>query len=284
MGLKTVEPNPGGMGDAIVALWIAEGARAVGERILFVDGRHSEVIRAFGHETTPAPSEECMGLGTGGNTFHDEFSTAPDDPSPRVVRWQRTIGWNYEVRRPSLVPLPDEAREWAEGMVDDRPCVVLAPKANIDVRSAPLQKWLRAAWSLERAGIRTIAIDGRKEVVERFPCYAYGFAWPHVLALLQRATVVAGNDSGIAHLATTLGVPTVVAMGPMNADIVFGHCLEDVTFVQTTEVPCLGCHFSAGHGYRFACEYGCEALQRLSWEVLRDAVMAKVESRAFRRG
>lgn len=279
MAVKTIDSRVAGMGDAVVALWIAEGARAAGERICFVESPHSEIVRAFGHDLVGEVSEECMGLGVGMNTFNDEFSTADTDRTPRTERWQRTLGWNFKIARPSLQPLPHDAVHWASGMKEDRPFVVIAPRANINSRSLPIQKWHRIAWSLEGAGVRTIAIDAEKEIVESFPFYAYGFSWSHILALLASADAVAGNDSGIAHLATTLGVPAVVAMGPTDPTVVFGHCFDLVTPVISCAVECAGCHYMNSLGYQLACDYGCEALDTLRWQAIKDAVLLSLERR-----
>lgn len=257
------------MGDSVVALWIAEGARSAGDEIAFVDSMHSPVVRAFGHAIVPHRSDDCMVLGSGSNTYEEELATSAVDRSPRTVRWQKTVGWDYPVIRPKLKSLSEDATNWARAMCDGRPMVVLAPKANFESRSMPLQKWLRLGWSLERAGYRTIAIDGRKEMVDAFPFYAFGFGWEHVVALLTQAAAVAGNDSSIPHIAATLGVPTIAAMGPTNDEIVFGHCRDTLTIVAAEGVECSGCHFRADKGYQVACDHGCDALQSISWTAMR---------------
>lgn len=208
----------------MVGLWIAEGARDGGERVVFVEEGRGEVVRAFGHETVPTPTADCLVLGSGHEPYEAELRSADGDRSPRVRRWQRTVGWDYRVRRPALRPLPADALAWTRSLTEGRPTVILAPRAAYEPRTLPLQKWLRVAWALNARGIRTVALDGRREVVEGFPVYAYGYGWPHVMALLSDAAVVAGNDSGLAHVSATLGTPTVAAMGPTDPDVVFGHC------------------------------------------------------------
>lgn len=273
MAAKTIDGSGAGMGDSVVALWIAEGARAVDEEIRFVEGHYSEVVRAFGYETTSGRSEDCMVVGSGSNTYEEELSSSSFDTSPRTLRWQRTVGWDFRPSKPNLRPLPEDALGWADAMADGRPLVVIAPKANIDSRSMPMQKWLRVAWSLADAGIRTLAIDGSKEVVESFPFYAFGFGWSHILALLSRAAVVAANDSGIAHLASTIGTHTVAAIGPTNPNIVFGHCLDVLTPIRSSTAGCTGCHFAGEKGYQVACDHGCEALQTIPWQIVKEGIL-----------
>lgn len=133
---------------------------------------------------------------------------------------------------------------------------------------------MRLAWSLHSEGIHTVAIDRSKDVVEPFPFFAFGYDWNHVLALLGKASVVAGNDSGITHLAATVGVPTVAALGPTDRSIVFGHCLDVLRSVGMESVNCFGCHFRYDKGYRIACDHGCEALARTPWESLEAEIRA----------
>jgi ADP-heptose:LPS heptosyltransferase len=57
-----------------------------------------------------------------------------------------------------------------------------------------------------------------------------GLSLPQVVALLQRATLYVGNDSGISHLAGVLGVPGVVLFGPSDPSVwaPWGRSLEVV--------------------------------------------------------
>lgn len=274
---KTIDSLAGGVGDLALALWISEGARRAGERISFVEQGRADIVRAFGHLVVERQSEDCMVLGTKSKVYEDELRTSDVDRSPRAIRWQRSVGWNFDAVRPTLKFLPDDSREWARSFGGDGPLIVIAPKAHWQTRTMEVQKWLRVAWALHKAGIKVIAVDGEKEVVETFPLYAFGFGWNHLMALMERATVVAGNDSGITHLASTIGVPTVAAMGPTDPAIVFGHAFDRVRCVRTSLSGCVGCHFSGCYGYQKACDYGCEALDLLSWREVCDAIMFAFE-------
>lgn len=272
MTSKSIDSRPGGTGDLAVALWIAEGARAVGETVTFVEEGRADIVRAFGHQSASEPTEDCMPLGTDSPVYQEELRTSDQNRSARTERWQRTMGWHFPSKRPSFRILSEEATGWANAMVDGRPTVVIAPRAVFSTRTLPQQKWIRMAWALHAEGIRTVAIDGAQSAVDAFPFYAYGFGWTHTLALLSRAAVVVGNDSGIAHLAATIGVPTVAAMGPTDPEIVFGHCHDVLTPIVASSVECAGCHFAGHRGFQGACDHGCEALQAIPWRSLYDAV------------
>ena len=262
----------GGVGDLAVALWIGEGARSRGETVpLVCAGGYADVARAFGQAIVENPTDDVLATGTESVSYRAEMATA-DERTPRVHRWQTTVGWSYPPVRPAFRGGGEAADAWAREMTPDGPVVVLAPRANVGSRSLPLQKWLRVAWDLKARGVDVLAIDGSKEVVREFPRYAFGFDWPHVLALLARAAVVGGNDSGIPHLAATVGVPTVAAMGPTDPHVVFGHSLDVLTPVVAPAVACAGCHFARGR-YGVACDRGCEALDALPWALVRDAIL-----------
>lgn len=221
-----------------------------------------------------------MQLGGASRVYAEELDTSASDHSPRPIRWQRTMQWSFTPLRPKLAALNPAALEWATAMIEAKPVVVIAPRAAHGSRSLPVQKWIRTAWALHEQGVRTIAIDRDKDAVTCFPMYAYGYDWQHVLALLSLAAVVAGNDSGIGHLAATIGRPTVVAMGPTVGPIIFGHCLDVVRQVNRPDVPCLGCHFRHDKGYRIACDHGCEALSMIGWRDLMTAITAALHPEA----
>ncbi|MDX2064424.1 MAG: glycosyltransferase family 9 protein [Fimbriimonadaceae bacterium] len=269
---KSIDARFGGVGDLAVGLWIAEGARQAGEAIDIVGGGYEPIIHAFGHRTVMDPTSDCMLLGGNSDVYAEELKSSRDDFAPRTLRWQRTMGWDFAPRRPQLQFLSPASYEWAATLVGAQPTVVIAPRAAHTSRSLPVQKWIRVAWALHEEGIRTVAIDRDKDVVHHFPLFAYGFDWTYVLQLVSLAAVVAGNDSGIAHLAVTVGRPTVVTMGPTIGSIVFGHSLDVVRLVTTAELACHGCHFHHAKGYRVACDYGCEALSLISAERIRDEI------------
>jgi ADP-heptose:LPS heptosyltransferase len=79
---------------------------------------------------------------------------------------------------------------------------------------------------------------------------------------MSSVELVVGNDSGPAHLAGTLGTPTLALMGPTRAACVFGHIPEVTPLAVSLEPACAGCHF--GRPFRAACDQGCQALYALT--------------------
>jgi ADP-heptose:LPS heptosyltransferase len=83
--------------------------------------------------------------------------------------------------------------------------------------------------------------------------------------------VVVGNDSFPAHLAGTVGVPTLALMGPTVASV-FAH-LPDVECLASNGVDCTGCHFRKP--FRAACDQGCMSLYRLFPDDVLDRTLTK---------
>ncbi len=269
-----------GLGDVIVSLWIAQGAREVGHEVLYLPGQHDWVVRAFGFETgeikadcsfggdSPAYKHELKMGGQGphrGHLWQLELPTSIEPKRPQVDRWEECDEWAAEVKA---------AR--TEGT---KPFVLLFPACAYNTRTWPQQKWTRLAWELESQGIGTAALNSTEEGLTSMPFYAYGYSIEAIISLMRVADLVIGNDSGPAHLAGTLGVPTIAIMGPTNPQMVFGYCPDvDCFHVSPEELPCVGCHFKADRGFKAACDQGCEALQILPVHTVLEKVQMKLQS------
>ncbi len=268
--MKTLDVRSGGLGDCIVGLWIAEGIKRNAEDVAVLAGSYASVVEAFGFQNTETPLGEVLGLGGEHPSYSQEIAEGPTQQD-RTVRWQNAVSWAYKPLRPPLGALPQESIDWAKKTAANRrteanrPLALIFPKANYESRSWPFHKWIRLASHMEAEGWSTIALDHTENRVKDMPFYVWGFPYTHIMALMLEADIVIGNDSGMPHLAGTLGVPTVAVMGPTDPHTVFGYC-EDVHTVRAEEVPCVGCHFAYAKGYTNICDnYGCEALQVLPW-------------------
>jgi heptosyltransferase-1 len=132
-------------------------------------------------------------------------------------------GAELEPVAPEL-PKEEWAEAWAEELVSsDRVCV-LAPGAGWGAKRWPAANFGALAATMRAQGFRVMVNASRKDdalaaqVVaassgagELAVCNVTG-----LVALLRRAAVVVGNDSGPMHLAATLGVPVVALFGPTD--------------------------------------------------------------------
>ncbi|MBI3292811.1 MAG: glycosyltransferase family 9 protein [Elusimicrobia bacterium] len=109
----------------------------------------------------------------------------------------------------------------------DTPVVALHPFAGKLIRCWPLTRFRELAWLLwEQKGAVSVLVCNRTER-ESFlaPDHAFPprtvvtggeYTLDQVAALLTRAAVFVGDDSGPAHLAAALGIPSVVLFGPSD--------------------------------------------------------------------
>ena len=177
--------------------------------------------------------------------------------------WQLECPFVTSAQRPTAT-LSEEAADWADDMIDDRPVALLFPFAAYVPRTWPLHKWIRLAHALQGKGFKVIALHSHVEGLEQFPFYAYGFSLMHVMALMRAADVVIANDSGPAHLAGTLGTKTIAICGPTDPHTVFSYCPDIFPIATTAElIGCTGCHFKASLGFTSACDVGCDSLANL---------------------
>lgn len=263
-----------GLGDAVVASWIAQGARDSGHNVVFTRGSHvDQMLEAFGF---PRVASEGIRFGGTTESYKHELDLEVQ-LHPRTVVWQRGMPFSVTAARPTAT-LDAAPLSWAQELRDNRsgrePLVLLFPYANFAPRQWPTAKWIRLAHELEAMGIKTIAAHKRKEGLEHFPFFVYGYDLRHVMSLISHSSVVLANDSGPAHLAGTLGTPTLAVMGPTNPNTVFGYC-QDITTIHSPRmlIPCTGCHFKFDKGYTSLCDMACESLMSLRVSKVKEAAL-----------
>jgi ADP-heptose:LPS heptosyltransferase len=145
------------------------------------------------------------------------------DHEHEVHRWCRLLaesGIPADPRELDLPAPPGDAPEVARG------ATVLHPGAASGARRWPVERWAEVARGELARGRRVVVTGGRqeRELGERLAGLA-GLGSAVVLAgrtdLVGLARVVAAagqvvvGDTGVAHLATALGIPSVVLFGPV---------------------------------------------------------------------
>ena len=110
----------------------------------------------------------------------------------------------------------------------DRPVIVLAPTANWLPKIWPVERFAAAFQALSggNAVAAVIAGPGATERASAAPLLAAlpgaidlvgCLSLPEIAAVLARASLFVGNDSGLMHLAAAAGAPTIGLFGPTNA-------------------------------------------------------------------
>lgn len=272
--LTIIDNHFDGIGDAVIQCWVVNSARAAGLNIQLNIRKYPEIGAMFSMDDalTVKPGERWfVDKGNGyGNWVHERAGLT------------RFTAWCKAYRLPELEPVrpaywePEEVGKWADCTWGDRtayrspaaPKVLLYPECCWPNRQWPRSYWTDLAWELWRAGVNLIVCTPDQSAATHYPYTMFGLSLTHGGALMRRADLVLGNDSGPAHMAGTIGTPTVAVMGSTVPGVVFGHLPEvRPVVVDKDRVPCVGCHFRGEpFGYRPACNSGCQALFRLTPE------------------
>jgi len=129
----------------------------------------------------------------------------------------------------SPLRLPDEALTFARsflaglGFKEEERILAIHPGSGSPAKNWAAKNFARVGdWASERFRVLLIsgpALDGLEEVkkaMKQAVPAADNLPLGHLAAVLEMSAVYLGNDSGITHLAASLGLPTVAVFGPTN--------------------------------------------------------------------
>ena len=258
-----------GLGDICMLAWLADGCARAGRPLTFHRKRHLELMALFGLTVDPEP---------GGIRLDEAYARELADGCrrPRLDYIREFLGITAEPSRPTLRLAPQH-RQWAADRVRELggggPLVLLFPQVAWATRAWPPSYWVDLSWKLKAAGVPSLVLLSSKD--ERFtntPKHWWGTGIERLAATIERAALVVGNDSFPAHLAGTIGVPTLALLGPTRPTV-FAHTPE-VTCLSSAAIECTGCHFAAP--FRAACDQGCQSLFRLFPETVLATILERV--------
>lgn len=166
--------------------------------------------------------------------------------------------------------------------------IVIAPFSNSAIRDWPSDHFAELVGVLldrweDRNGL--IAIVGTSSqrpranaIVRPYPAdrvfnHCGRMSWPDVVVQLRAASCVIGNNSGIAHLAGSFGVPTVCIFGGSHQRMEWRPLGANVTLMSRT-IGCSPCHLDHGRN----CPYGLACLREISPDDVADAVLDRMRS------
>ena len=267
-----------GLGDIVTLAWLAQGARNGPDPIVFHRTRNLDLMALFRLAVDAEP---------GGITLEAAYEQELNDRGrlPRLEYLRQFLGLATSWERPPIF-LTDESLSWADTVVRDigAPPVLLFPQTAWKPREWPAANWVDLSWTLKAAGVPVAVFLQSKD--ERFlntPRFWWGISLERIAALMQRAKLVVGADSFPAHLAGTIGTPTLALMGPTRPTI-FAHA-PNVQCLASRAIDCTGCHFRSP--FRAACDQGCQSLFRLYPEDVRNVIqqeLTRTGSRTDREG
>lgn len=287
-----------GMGDVVLACWIVESALAQGLPVQVNPRRWPDLPKLLGMPACAVTRRVgASATGTPGLGLRFEYRSVATDlaegrePQNRFTLWAASLGL-CPPGRPVLVPvrprycedLSDRdwaGEQWRKGdEAEIAPRVLLFTDCARDLRRWSGDRFAELAGRLREDGWNVAAMAGKRAAVETLGCrYWYGFSMGRVAAMIAQADLVIAGDTGPAHLAGTIGTPTLALCGPTIGSVVFGHDPNVLPLHGQGEAvpPCAPCHFSKARGYGESCSaHGCGALAALTPLSVRDAARARI--------
>ncbi len=195
---------------------LAYACAAAGVRGPAWRGTEHEVRRWCRLVDAAADDAGGAGGGTGGGVGGGTGSGAPSR-TRRVTRPD-----DLRLQLPASWAVPEALRAAAGA----GPYVVLHPGASGGARRWPPRRWARVARELERTGVPVLLTGGPGEralvrgvtTAAGLPsgrCTAGELTLPELAVLVAGAALLLCGDTGVAHLATALGTPSVILFGPV---------------------------------------------------------------------
>lgn len=141
--------------------------------------------------------------------------------------------------------------------------ILLCPQTHFQSRAWLPGLWHALYWELKGKGYAvSFALETADNVYASCKVYA-GLSFDKLVALCDSVDLVVGVDSFPVHLKGALGNGYGLAlMGPTKGSTVFGYCADVVHCLNSTVLPCVGCHFGEPMGA--SCAILCRSLATLT--------------------
>ncbi len=188
-----------------------------------------------------------------------------DSPALRIELKPQAVAWGAEY--------------WARQSLEASQVLLVAPGSGAREKNWPAQYFTEVIkWWRDQIGGKTVAMlgpveeeRGGFEPILRSGCkVARGLDLAGLAALVSRANLYIGNDSGVTHMAAALGIPTVALFGP--SDVQRWRPQGKQVFVLKHEIECAPCSAatmkSCGHRSCLRALRPAEVIERLRelWE------------------
>lgn len=263
-----------GIGDHVTALYACVGAANAGLDIVF-HTRFPEWLERVQHPgliitgDLPPLTDDEEPL-----ERHRETSVIDvNHDLPSQLRFARDKArWYSHAIHPNLKPgRPAKVdREVRIPRFDFKRYALLVPFAAWSHREWPGFNWARLTYLIRESGYEVV-VDGTEKNAERFKqvfnsttaLWSIGHPPEWLADAMLGAAAVVCNDSGAAHIAGLLGVPTIAIHAHLPPEFLFAHA--KVTSV-TPKTNCTFCRWQPDRGYVSSCDTGCSALASIGPE------------------
>ena len=214
----------------------------------------------------------------------DDDDLSKDDTLNSIVAFGNNLGVQTKETHPPLA-ISDAASQAAHKAVaslhfDGSPLIVIHTGPSSKVRQWPRDHWAELVLALNRQGYKNILqlgaragsyadadasettpVPGAFSLVEQLPL-------EQSIALIAKADLYVGIDSGLLHAAASVKTPAVGIWGPTSAH--FRLSPEERSFSVTSPAECQGCHHRMP---RLHWETGCPHSIRCMKEIQPDKVL-----------
>lgn len=240
-----------GVGDVVCFAWLGEGMIQAGQDVIFyaTDWR-AELLKMFQMPVTNDPRDGVL--------THRAYVEAVETNSHLgYLEWiAHHLGVSASPRRPRLELRPMDREMGRRDSAD----VLIFPDSYSAVRVWPKNYFVELGLMLQNAGHTVKYVTEQRDYAFFMPFHnIVGQSWDYIAGAIQSAKLVIGNDSGPAHLAGTIGTPTIAIMGA-TTERIYAH-IPEVFCYRKNALPCAGCH-CIRPPFRATCEIGCLELYR----------------------
>jgi hypothetical protein len=254
-----------GLGDIVCFAWLGEGIRATGEEVeFFATDWRAEVLKMFQMPVT--------GDKTGAVLTWEGYETAVKTKSRlNYLEWIGVhLGVETEPKRPRLDMSPMDREMGRRDSAD----VLIFPFSYSPVRTWPKSYFVELGLLLRNEGYTVKFVTEQRDYAFFMPFHCIvGQSWNYISAAIQSARLVIGNDSGPAHLAGTIGTPTIAIQGA-TTERIYAHIPEVVSY-RKKALDCAGCHCLPPN-FRASCDSGCLELYRTFPEEIAEFALQKL--------
>jgi len=251
MKIDTINGWFRGVGDIVCFAWMGEGAVAAGDQIeFFATDWREELLTMF---QMPVTHDK-----TGAVLTWEGYETAVKTHSPlSYLDWMaHHLGVTTPPKRPRLNMIPMDREMGRRDSAD----VLVFPFSYSPVRTWPKNYFIELGLILKAEGYSVKVVTEQRDYAFWMPFHCIvGQSWNYIAAAIQSAKLVIGNDSGPAHLAGTIGTPTIAIQGA-TTERIYAH-IPEVTSYRKKCLSCAGCHCLPPN-FRQTCDYGCLELFR----------------------
>ncbi len=286
-GERIIDLHGKGIGDVVVACWLLHSARQAGESLQINPRGRRDVCRLFALEPDEITERETANWAKTDGLGHRREYAAVENGKPlsRFRSWAEALGMDdLAPVRPPYMEAPEDGdwatTEWNKSSAPKQMRIAMFPETAWLIRQWPKAYFMDLATKLKTSDTAVVMVGRHKKAVADMGSRWYaGFSMGRMAALVKRANLVIGSDSGPAHIAGAIGTQTRVLGGPTDIDLVFAHDpnIRRLGFTPDT-LTCHPCHYSPRRGYRVACKVGgCRALMLQTPETIFDQLLPEIE-------